>query len=163
MITRRSALLWFSAALLAACGEDKKAVKLMPVVPFDKHDRCHLCGMVIAHYDGPKAEVFLKNIDEAVKFCSVRDAFTFALQPENARRLHTFYVHDMSGDDWEKPGRFIDAKSAYYVYGSAKEGVMGVEPVPFADKNAAETFKKAQGGSILRYDEITLKRLSEDK
>lgn len=138
-------------------------MKLMPAVSFDKHDRCHLCGMVIAHYDGPKAEVFLKNIDEAVKFCSVRDAFTFALQPENARRLHTFYVHDMSAGDWEKPGALIDAKSAYFVYGSAKEGVMGPEPVPFAEKSAAEAFKQAEGGNILRYDEITLKRLSEDK
>ena len=74
------------AAMLSGCGGEE-APKAHQPVPIGAHDRCHLCGMVIVHYEGPKAQIFIKDVEEPLKFCSGRDAFTFALQPENARRL----------------------------------------------------------------------------
>ena len=40
-----------AAVLLAGCG-DEASKKTYSPVPFTKHDRCHLCGMVLAHYEG---------------------------------------------------------------------------------------------------------------
>ncbi len=151
----------FAAAL---CGCSEEAAKAVSAVPFDAHDRCKMCGMVIAHYPGPKAEVFIKGVeDEAVKFCSGRDAFTFALQPENARRLVGFFVHDMGKTSWEKPddAALIDATKAFYVYGHNIDGVMGNEPAAFSDKEKAEAFAKEHGGRIYAYKDVTLKLLDK--
>ena len=81
-----------AAVLLAGCG-DEASKKTYSPVPFTKHDRCHLCGMVLAHYEGPKAQIIIKGAEDTpLMFCSGRDAFTYALQPENQRR------QDLLGD-----------------------------------------------------------------
>lgn len=67
---------------LTGCSE-KSEVPVKPVA-LGAHDRCALCGMVITNYEGPKAELFLKGVAEPVKFCSGRDAFTFACSRERA-------------------------------------------------------------------------------
>lgn len=70
-----------AAVLLAGCG-DEASKKTYSPVPFTKHDRCHLCGMVLAHYEGPKAQIIIKGAEDTpLMFCSGRDAFTYALQP----------------------------------------------------------------------------------
>ena len=46
-----------AAALLAGCS-GKSEDKIPGPVAFDKHDRCHICGMVILNYPGAKAQVF---------------------------------------------------------------------------------------------------------
>ena len=83
---------FLAAALLAGCS-GQQAPKTHQPAAIGAHDRCHLCGMVIVHYEGPKAQIFIKDVEEPLKFCSGRDAFTFALQPENARRLEGFFIH----------------------------------------------------------------------
>ena len=146
--------------LLAGCSEEA-AVSVAPVA-FDAHDRCHMCGMVIAHYEGPKAEVFIKGAEgEAVKFCSGRDAFTFALQPENARRLLGFFIHNMGETDWESPSdaALIDATKAVYVYGHDIEGVMGSEPAAFSSEEKARAFMAKHGGKLVSYKDVTLELL----
>lgn len=148
---------------LSGCGE-KANPKVHVPQPFGTHDRCILCGMVIVHYEGPKAEVFIKDAgDEAVKFCSGRDAFTFALQPENARRLEGFFIHDMAKTDWAKPDDryLIDATKAVYVYGHDIDGVMGNEPAAFSDKGAAEKFVVEHGGAVYDYKAVTLELLEK--
>ena len=77
-LVRRLALAAIACAALVGCSEE--ATEVVKAVPIGAHDRCKMCGMVIVHYPGPKAEIFIKGADgEAVKFCSGRDAFTFAL------------------------------------------------------------------------------------
>ena len=51
-----------AAVLLAGCG-DEASKKTYSPVPFTKHDRCHLCGMVLAHYEGPKAQIIIKGAE----------------------------------------------------------------------------------------------------
>jgi len=161
---RRILLGIFSTLILTGCNQEKNNTISLSPVQFDKHDRCHLCGMVIAHYEGPKAEIFIKNVDEPIKFCSVRDAFTFALQPENQRRLKAFFVHGMDSASWDKPfdAPLLPAKDLFFVYGSQQAGVMGVEPIPFKTKEAAESFIKSQGGRVVTYSQIDLKLLASD-
>ena len=151
-----------AAVCLTGCSEEKSE-KVPGPVPFDKHDRCLLCGMVIAHYEGPKAEVFIKGETEAIKFCSGRDAFTYALQPENARRLRAFYVHDMGRTEWANPAdtALTDATKAVWVYGHDIAGVMGNEPAGFADKNAAQAFIQKHGGKLYGYTDVTLDLLDK--
>ncbi len=147
--------------ILSACGKESTEVAHKPH-PFHEHDRCHICGMAILRYEGPKSEIFIKNVEEPVKFCSVRDGFTFALQPENQRRLEAFFVHDMGSAQWEKPqdSALVNARDAYFVYGSKILGVMGDEPIPFADEKAAEAFARENGGRVLRFKDITLNLLA---
>lgn len=161
---RRILLGIFSALVLSGCNQEKDNKITLNPVKFDKHDRCHLCGMVIAHYEGPKAEIFIKNVEEPIKFCSVRDAFTFALQPENKRRLQAFFVHAMDSASWDKPfdAPLLSAKEMFFVYGSRQDGVMGVEPIPFKTKSAAEDFIKKLGGRVVAYPEIDLNLLASD-
>ena len=151
-----------ATVMLTGCSE-KKAEEVPGPVAFDKHDRCLLCGMVIAHYEGPKAEVFIKGEKEPIKFCSGRDAFTYALQPENARRLRAFYVHDMGRTEWANPSdaALTDATKAVWVYGHDIAGVMGNEPAGFADKNAALAFIQKHGGKLYGYTDVTLELLDK--
>lgn len=147
-------------ALLAGCSD--KAAETVKPVAFEAHDRCHMCGMVIVHYPGPKAEVFIKGAeDETVKFCSGRDAFTFALQPENARRLLGFFIHDMGATDWDSPSdqALIDATKAWFVYGHDVEGVMGNEPAAFSSQDKAQAFMAKHGGKLYAYKDVTLELL----
>ena len=144
---------------LTGCSE-KSEVPVKPVA-LGAHERCALCGMVITNYEGPKAELFLKGVAEPVKFCSGRDAFTFALQPENARRLTGFFVQSADTDP-KAPvtaESFLDARKAFFVVDGRFEGVMGAEPAAFADKTAAEKFIQAWGGRIVRFEEVTLEAL----
>lgn len=148
--------------MLVGCSEE--AEEVVKPVAFEAHDRCILCGMVIAHYPGPKAEVFIKGADgEAVKFCSGRDAFTFALQPENARRLLGFFIHDMGTTDWDYPSdsALMDATKAVYVYGHDVEGVMGNEPAAFSTQEKAQEFIQKHGGKLYAYKDVTLELLDK--
>ena len=150
------------AAMLSGCGGEE-APKAHQPVPIGAHDRCHLCGMVIVHYEGPKAQIFIKDVEEPLKFCSGRDAFTFALQPENARRLEAFFIHDLAKTGWKKPDdrAFVDARSMHYVYGHNIAGVMGNEPAAFSDKKAAMDFIAKESGSLVGYKDVTLDLLEK--
>ena len=161
-LVRRLALAAIACAALVGCSEE--ATEVVKAVPIGAHARCKMCGMVIVHYPGPKAEIFIKGADgEAVKFCSGRDAFTFALQPENARRLIGFFIHDMGKTGWEKPddAALVDATKAVYVYGHDVDGVMGNEPVAFTSQDKAQEFIKKHGGKLYAYKDVTLELLDK--
>ena len=153
---------FLAAALLAGCS-GKQAPKTHQPAAIAAHDRCHLCGMVIVHYEGPKARIFIQDVEEPLKFCSGRDAFTFALQPENARRLEGFFIHDLAKTNWKKPddAAFADARAMHFVYGHKIAGVMGNEPAAFSDKKAAEAFMAKEGGALYGYSDVTLELLEK--
>ena len=146
---------------LFACNSAENITEVKPV-GIDKHDRCHLCGMMITKYPGPKAELTFKNSDTIAMFCSSRDMFNFALQAENKRQISHIFVHDAGATDWVNPSdsAFIDAKTAYYVYGTSKKAVMGSAVAPFSSVEAAENFAKEYGGKVLEFDDISLDLLA---
>ncbi|MCO6412529.1 MAG: nitrous oxide reductase accessory protein NosL [Thiogranum sp.] len=127
-------------------------------VAFEAGDECHVCGMIIANFPGPRGQAWVSRRAQPLKFCSTRDLFAWLLQPETAAIVEQIYVHDMAQTDWAHPEdtRLIDARSAWYVVGSERSGAMGPTPASFAARDAARTFAEAYGGRLLRFDEVTL-------
>ena len=146
---------------LIACEQDKQTKPTQQAEAIADHEECHLCGMQINHFAGPKGQVFGHGQVHSIKFCSTLDLFSWALQPENQARMSALYVHDMTQGHWEKPhdNPFIDAKTAWYVWGHKAKGAMGKTLASFATKEAAEQFSQENGGKVYRYGEVSLELL----
>lgn len=143
---------------LAAC-RDEVAQDISPV-EFTAETAGHFCQMNLLEHPGPKAQVHLDGMPGTPLFFSqVRDAIAYARMPEQSHPILAIYVNDMGkpGATWEEPGQgnWIPAEDAFYVMGSAMKGGMEApEAVPFSSREAADTFIAAQGGQVLRLDEI---------
>ena len=152
----------FLLPLLNACSDSSADVTQYTAEAIHEHDRCHLCGMMITKYPGPKGQVHLKGQSIVPKFCSTRDMVNFALQSENKRQIEALFVHDAGVTNWEKPtdDTFVDAKTAWYVYGTSKKAVMGPAVASFKHKADATKFAEEFGGAVLAYDKITIELLA---
>lgn len=145
--------------LLAGCSDqDAKQTMVHEALAIEQSDECHLCGMIINNFPGPKGENYSSDTDSINKFCSTQDLFNYILQPENKRQVKEVYVHDMSKTPWATPGdeHFVDARTAWFVIGSSKKGAMGKTLGSFSDKGDAETFIQEFGGKLYTFDEITI-------
>ncbi|NQZ93612.1 MAG: nitrous oxide reductase accessory protein NosL [Moritella sp.] len=146
-------------AFVVGCGEQtEQQVMVQQAVKIEQADSCHLCGMTISNFPGPKGESYASTQDDINKFCSTRDLFGFILQPENKRQVKEVFVHDMSKTPWGQPNdeHFIDAKQAWFVIGSTKTGAMGQTLGSFSVKSDAEVFMQEFGGQLYQFDDITL-------
>lgn len=146
---------------LAACGDSQKPAASLDPVAFHDSDECHVCGMVISDFPGPKGEAV--SAAGAKKFCSAAEMIGWWLQPENRGREMKLYVHDMGRSVWETPNdeHLIDATSAYYVIGTPLKGAMGAVLASFADEQAAQQLAAKHGGRVLRFEEIDQALLQE--
>ncbi len=146
---------------LVSCGESKQEKMLHQAVKIESSDECHLCGMMITEFPGPKGEVYRKEDSSVKKFCSTRDMLSYYLDPENKRNVSQLFVHDMSKMPWGKinDSYFIDAKKAWFVVGSSKMGAMGKTLASFSKKDDAQAFAKEFGGKVLAFKQITLENL----
>lgn len=158
-------------SLLGACSDkSNQETVIHKAVAIESADECHLCGMYISNFNGPKGEIFKKNFitegpinerSKVYKFCSTRDLFSFYLDPENKRNVGTLLVHDMSKMPWDSINDefFIDAKTAWFISGSNKTGAMGKTLASFSQKEDAQAFAKEFGGQVLSFQEVTLSTL----
>lgn len=164
---RRTSFSWLLAALVAvtltACSgnEEQTTAKAAPV-HFESGDECHVCGMIIEGFPGPKGQAFTEKEQQVRKFCSTRDMFAWFLQPENVNRDHTLFVHDMAETEWGSPDdtALIDAREAFYVVGSTRKGAMGPTLASFASKAGADEFASEYGGEVVAFSEITMDHLN---
>ena len=140
---------------LAACGETEKEVVTLDPVAFHDGDECHVCGMIITEFPGPKGQAVEKN--GVRKFCSTAEMFGWWLQPENLHLDATLYVHDMSDTDWNHPddAKLIDARTAWYVSGIDVPVAMGGVLATFADEQAAHALAREKQGRVLRFEDIS--------
>ena len=148
--------------LVTACSDDRQAdVANMPVAIHDG-DECHVCGMLITNFPGPKGEAYMAGQKQVLKFCSTRDLFAHLLQPEVIPNVREIYVHDMGATDWDHPADnvLIDARKAWYVVDQPLKGAMGPTLASFKDKDAAENFAKKHNGRVLGFEEVTLEVIS---
>jgi copper chaperone NosL len=78
--------------------------------------------------------------------------------PDQPRDIRAIYVSDMArAPSWDEPGatNWIDARKAFFVIGSRKQGGMGAaEAVPFGNRAAADAFAAANGGNVVTLAEI---------
>jgi len=146
---------------LAACNDRAEEKQTPGPVAFHQSDECHVCGMVIADFPGPKGEVVEKGVVK--KFCSTAEMLGWWLQPENHHGDAKLYVHDMGKSAWEKPDDhfLIDATKAYYVVGTGLKGSMGVVLASFSEEATARKLASEQGGRVLRFEEIDLSLLQQ--
>jgi copper chaperone NosL len=149
------------AVLLGCSGEQPKKEMLKQAVAIENADECHLCGMIISQFPGPKGELYQKTSEDIAKFCSTRDMFGYLLQPENQRQVQQVFVHDMSKTPWQKTDDqyFIDARTAWFVVDSSKKGAMGKTLASFSLQEDALAFSNEYGGKVYPFDEITIDML----
>ncbi|MCW9088448.1 MAG: nitrous oxide reductase accessory protein NosL [Gammaproteobacteria bacterium] len=146
----------------AGCSEQSTTTESLPPVAIDQGDECHVCGMIIKRFPGPKGEVFSRHHEEALKFCSTTDMFSYLLQPEAKAAVQQVYVHDMGATDWQQPddSALIDAQSAWYVVGHSLQGAMGETLASFKTEASAQKFAEEHGGRVIAYTDVTLELLA---
>lgn len=148
-------------SLVSCSKKDSQTQIIHQAVAMESSDECHLCGMLITRFGGPKGEVFRKEQgDKVFKFCSTRDMFSYYLEPENKRNVAQMLVHDMSKMPWGSDSiddkYFIDAKIAWYVAGSEKTGAMGKTLASFSQKSDANAFAEEFGGAVVNFEHINI-------
>jgi len=144
--------------VLAGCGEDEKETMVRQAIAIESGAECHLCGMIISNFPGPKGQLYAKGTRGNMQFCSTRDLFAFIVDPENQQNIQEVYVHDMAVTPWDHPDdeTYIDARQAFFVIGHRKKGAMGPTLASFSKQADAEAFADSEGGKVYRFEQITL-------
>jgi copper chaperone NosL len=148
---------------ISGCEQNSSEQVLQRAVAIESADECHLCGMIISRFPGPKGELISRGQHVVKKFCSTRDLFAFVLEPENTPHVAQVFVHDMAVVPWESPNteEFVDAKLAYYVVDHSQKGAMGPTLASFKFKADAVQFSRQFGGRVIRFEQITLELLRD--
>ncbi len=153
--TRTIILASVVAALLTACGPSGTSTAIAPL-EINPGTSCSLDGMLLADYPGPKAQIHYAGQAEPDFFCDTVEMFHMLLNPEQVRAVQGVFVQDMGKADWDVPrGHWIDAKTAFYVVGSKRDGSMGPTIASFAAQNDAGKFAAEYGGKVYRFADIT--------
>ena len=145
--------------LIVGCSDRDEAVQPQEIA---KDTVCALDGMLLMDYPGPKGQI---HYDQGPPdfFCDTVETFALYLRPEQQKRVIALFVQDMGKADWTQPrGQWIDAKSAFYVFGSSRHGSMGPTAASFAREEDAQLFAKKHGGKVLRFNEVTLDMVALD-
>lgn len=159
MIIRHLVLLTVITGLVLGCSKKDEAIA---PIEMDRTTSCSLDGMILMDYPGPKAQIHYDNGDTDF-FCDTMEMFSIYLRPEQKKRIAAIYTQDMGKAPWEHPvDDWIDAKTAYYVYGSKKLGSMGPTLAAFARTEDAEKFASQFGGKVLRFDQVTIDMVTLD-
>lgn len=157
MKTVRFALVLVASLLLAACENEQQA-EMPPPFSLTAEAMGRYCGMNVLEHAGPKGQIILRQIPEAIWFSSARDTVAFTMLPDEPKEIAAIYVSDMGrAPSWDKPGaeNWVDARKAIFVIGSARRGGMGAEEaVPFSEEAAARDFASSNGGEVVKFDDL---------
>ena len=118
---------------------------------------CNVCGMhLVKHYKTNHTAEFKNGHKE--QYCSLHCLTDVHKNYED--KIKEIQVVDTNSL------KLIDAKKAFYVVGSSKEGTMSsVSEYAFSKKDEAEKFQKEFGGTVYNFDEslkLTKERLNKD-
>lgn len=147
------ALAFTGVAVLGGCSKSEPvAVKPIEIT---RSTTCSLDGMTLMDYPGPKAQMQYDHGNPDF-FCDTIEMFSIYLKPEQQQRVRAVFVQDMAKADWNNPaGHWIDAKTAFYVAGSKRQGSMGPTLASFASEADASAFAAKEGGKVYRFEQIT--------
>jgi copper chaperone NosL len=125
------------AIALAGCNEDTATSVAPPPVALNSDAMGVFCGMNLMEHPGPKGQIITASRVDPFWFTSVRDTVAFTLMPDQPRDIR------------------IDARKAFFVIESRKQGGMGAaEAVPFGNREAADAFVTANGGRVVTIKQI---------
>jgi copper chaperone NosL len=146
------------ALVLAGCNRDGSDSVMPPPVALNSDAMGVFCGMNVLEHPGPKGQIITASRIDPYWFTSVRDTVAFTLMPDQPRDIRAIYVSDMArAPSWNEPGatNWVDARKAFFVIESRKQGGMGAaEAVPFGNRAAADAFVAANGGKVVTFAEI---------
>jgi copper chaperone NosL len=108
--------------------------------------------MILVDFPGAKGQIHYSNGKYDV-FCGMMDMFTYYFQPDTPKDIAAVFTNDMGDAQWRT--RWIDAKTAFYVYGEKKSGAMGEAFIPFLKEEKAKGYAALYGGDVLRFGDIT--------
>ncbi|GAB3017427.1 nitrous oxide reductase accessory protein NosL [Bowmanella dokdonensis] len=147
---------------LTACEEAQEREDFRAPVAFHAQDECHVCGMSITSFPGPKGQAI--EGQRIRKFCSSAEMLGWYLQPEQQARPVRLYVHDMSLSEWDLPDdeHLIDASKAYFVRAPHLPGAMGTPMASFSALEDAQEFARRNEGQILRLEDISAEVLQQE-
>lgn len=150
----RIALACAALILLAGCGSADDAATELRAVGFHPDDECHVCGMIVTDFPGPKGQAVGRDGTHA--FCSTAELIGWWLQPENQVAGARLFVHDMAHGTWEQPDdeHLIDATTAWYVAGTDLKGAMGATLASFASEADARALAVEHDARVLRFEEL---------
>lgn len=137
--------------VLSGLGEG--ITKAAPAEGVDSSVRCAVCGMFVAKYDNWLAQIRLAD-GTVMYFDGVKDLLVFYFDPGGYSKaapkdIKEIWVRDYYSLQW------LDGRSAFYVVGSDVYGPMGKEFVPFASREAVDSFlHDHKGEKILVFSEI---------
>lgn len=141
------------ALLLGACSSASENEPVPAPQTVTEHSKGYYCTMNLAEHTGPKGQVFLRSKpSEPVWFSTVNQVFAFTRHPGEPKDISAIYV-----TDWANPegGKWIDAKTAFYVIESPFIGGMGsVDALPFADEAQANNYAKQNGGRVVGFEQM---------
>ena len=115
---------------------------------------CGKCGMYPARYPQWQSQIIFTD-GTMTPFDGCKCMFNFINGMEKFDKEH---IRNDVAVTWVKDfnsGKWINAEDAQYVVGSQKMGPMGKELIPFTDHMEAMQFHKEQGGTVMKYAEIT--------
>lgn len=134
-------------------------------IPVDA--RCPVCGMFPARSPDWAAQVIFRNGD-AQFFDSPLSLFMYLQDVaryspgRSSGQIAAHYVTDASAPPDGKRTPWVDALSAYYVYGSSAKGPMRAGNLPaFATRAAADAFAERRGGVVLAFGAIDAALVAE--
>jgi copper chaperone NosL len=157
-MTLRIVCILMAAILLPGCNQDTTSSAVPPPLALNSDAMGVFCGMSLIEHSGPKGQIITASRIDPFWFTSVRDTVAFTLMPDQPRDIRAIYVSDMArAPSWEDPGatNWIDARKAFFVIESRKQGGMGAaEAVPFGNRAAAAAFAAANGGRVVTFAEI---------
>jgi len=111
----------------------------------EKIPSCQYCGMDRAKFATTRMLVEYAN-GTTIGTCSIHCA-AVDLAQSFGKEIKALWVGD------ERTGNLIDAEKATWVIGGSLSGVMAAKSrVAFADRAAAEAFRKEHGGEIAGFD-----------
>ncbi len=143
--------------IVAPATPPDPASGLDPLVPraVPAEARCPVCGMYPARHPRWAAQVVFKDgathfFDSPVDLFGFMNGVGRHSSPYTMKEAAAQFVTDFETGEW------VAAERAFYVSGSSIVGPMRDADLPaFARREAAETFVRERGGSVLSFADVT--------
>lgn len=157
MILGLTAIL-FGGSLALAAGDNAGRPAALEPRAITEGMTCAACGMYPYRYPQWQSQVIFADGTVAA-FDGCKCMFRFLL---NMQKFAPERKPDQVAAVWVKDfktGKWLDGKTAHYVIDSKEMGPMGKELIPFTTRASAEEFKKANGGIIESYTNISMETI----